>query len=138
MRATLIVKNLAVVALIASPVVLTIGSASSALIATNDTREPAAAWILIALASTVAAINLYLSFLRPAWYAKCHGNALEGYKHISGIPLIGSILTAIAVTAAWGKLLVAVASLLLLLVDTGSVVWLLAAIGRDRSFWKGR
>ncbi|MFE1572908.1 hypothetical protein ACFIQG_13945 [Comamonas odontotermitis] len=135
MRVTLVVKNLVFAALMASPLALSIGSVWSALIAASGTREPATAWVLIALASMTMAINLHLSYLRPAMYAKLHGKSMEGYKHASGIPLIGSILAAIAVLVAWGKLLVAVASLVILFADTGSFVWLFAALARDRSFW---
>jgi hypothetical protein len=135
MRVKLVVKNFAVASLIASPLALSIGSACFALIAPNDTRVPATAWILIALASMAMAINLHLSFLRPALYARLHGKSMNGYKHASGIPLVGSILVAIAVLVAWGKLSVAATSLLILFADTGSVVWLFAALARDRSFW---
>ncbi|WP_143226055.1 hypothetical protein [Acidovorax sp. 56] len=135
MRVTLVVKNFAFSAFIASPLALSIGSVCSALIAPNDIREPATAWVLIALASMAMAMNLHLSFLRPALYAMLHGKSMKGYKHASGIPLVGSILVSIAVLVAWGKLSVAATSLLILFADTGSVVWLFAALARDRSFW---
>ncbi|MDR2334859.1 MAG: hypothetical protein LBE61_15420 [Burkholderiaceae bacterium] len=135
MRFTLVVKNLVFAALMASPLALSIGSVWSALISASGTRELATAWVLIALAAMTMAINLHLSYLRPALYSMLHGKSMEGYKHASGIPLIGSILAAIAVLVAWGKLLVAVASLVILFADTGSVVWLFAALARDRSFW---
>jgi cobalamin synthase len=135
MRVTLVVKNFAFAGLMASPLMLSIGSAWSALIAPSDTREPATAWVLIALASMAMAINLHTSYLRPALYAKLHDKSMEGYKHASGIPLVGSILAAIAVLVAWGKLSVAAASLVILFADTGSVVWLFAALARDSSFW---
>lgn len=135
MRVPLVVKNLAFAGSMASPLVFSIGSAWNALIAPSGTREPATAWVLIALASMAMAINLHTSYLRPALYAKRHDKSMEGYKHASGIPLVGSILAAIAVLVAWGKLSVAAASLVILFADTGSVVWLFAALARDRSFW---
>lgn len=136
MRVTLVAKNLAIAAFIASPVALSLGSVCFAWIAPNNIREPATAWVLIALASMAMAMNLHLSFLRPALYAMRHGKSMNGYKHASGIPLVGSILVAIAVLVAWGNLSVAATSLLILVADTGSVVWLFAALVRDRSFWR--
>lgn len=135
MRVSLVIRNSAIAVFIASPVALSLGSVYSALLAPNDIREPATAWVLIALASMATAINLHLSFLRPALYAMLHGKSMKGYKHASGIPLVGSILVSIAVLVAWGKLSVAATSLLILFADTGSVVWLFAALARDRSFW---
>jgi hypothetical protein len=83
-------------------------------------------------------MNAHLSYVRPALYARRHGNSLEGYRFVSGIPLVGSVFAAIGVLAAWGELLVAAAGMLLLLIDTGGVLYLLVTLTRDRSLWRRR
>ena len=132
MRAKSIVSSLTVVAFLVLPLVLVCLSGWSAFFGSASVQSYVACWVLIALASVVAVLNLYLSFLRPVLYAKRHANSSKGYRHASGIPMVGSIFTALAVLAAWGQMQVAAAGLALLLADTGSVVWLLAVLSRDR------
>ncbi len=136
MHAKIIVGNLIAVALLVLPLVLVFLSGWSAFSGPTDVKFYVACWVLIALATIVATLNLYLAFLRPFIYGKRHGNSSEGYRHVSGVPLVGSICAALAVLTAWGQMSVAAAGLALLLVDTGGVVWLLLALSRDRSFWE--
>lgn len=136
MRAKIAFRNFAVIALLVLPLVLVLLSGWSAFFGSSSPCSYVVCWVLIALASIVAVLNLYLSLLRPFLYAKRHGNSLEGYRKISGISVVGSILAALAVLAAWGQMSVAAVGLALLLADTGGVVWLLAILSRDRSFWE--
>jgi hypothetical protein len=131
-----IVSNVTVVAFLALPLVLVFLSGWSGFFGAASVESNVTCWVLIVLASVVAAVSLYLSFLRPFLYAKRHGNATEGYRHVSGIPIVGSIFAALAVLVAWGQMSVAAAGLTVLLVDTGGVVWLLSALSHDRSFWE--
>lgn len=89
----------------------------------------------MALASATALFNLYLAFLRPMIYAKRHGDSLAGYTHVSGIPVVGTILTISAVVTGWGHMPVAIVGLVLLLGDVGGTVWFLVIMSRDRTFW---
>jgi len=132
-----IVRSVAVVVLVSSPIALTILSAWSSAGLQNE-RPHVMCWVFIALGAAVSLVNAHLSFVRPMLYARRHGRSLVGYRFVSGVPLIGSILAALAVLAAWGHLLVAVLSLLLLLTDTGGVVSLLVALSRGRSFWRSK
>lgn len=136
MRATIVLRNSAIVAFIASPLAITILSANAALTGLHNSRIPFVCWALISFAAGIAVLNLYLAFVRPFLYSRRNANSLGCYRHVSGVPLVGSVLTTIAVLWAWGDLSVAVASLLILMIDTGGVVWLLASLRRDRSFWR--
>lgn len=42
-------------------------------------------------AAAVAAINLYLSLIRPRLFSPRRGS-MDGYRHISGVPIIGTLL----------------------------------------------
>lgn len=130
--------NVALVAVFVSPLALALISGCAAIASVEGTKLGLLCWIFLALASAVALLNLYLAFLRPVLYAKRHAGSSDGYKHASGIPVIGSILTAAAILAGWGQMPVAVASLFLLLADVGGTVWFLAIMSRDSSFWTDR
>ena len=135
---TVIFRNLAFIGILALPVGITIFSGFSAFAEMSATRSPTLSWLLVALALAVVALNLFTSLVRPALYARRNSGSLHGYRNVSGVPIVGSILAAFAVLFAWGHIFVASACLLILLADTGGVVWLLVALSRDASFWSGR
>lgn len=138
MYAKVIASNVALVAVLVSPLALAFISGCAAIAGAEGAKPGLMCWILVALASAVAFFNFYLAFLRPFLYAKRHGNASEGYNHASCIPVVGSILTVAALIAGWAQMPVAIAGLILLLADVGGTVWFLAIMSRDRSFWTGR
>jgi hypothetical protein len=84
----------------------------------------------------VAVLNFYLSFIRyPVfrwfWFD-------WQYRHISGIPLLGSVFlvpAAVYFGVTWTPWLLAVA-LCLLLLDTGGVVWAVPILLRE--YWRSR
>ena len=94
-----------------------------------------AACILLVLSASIVLLNGYLSFARPILYATRHKNSLEGYKYVSGVPLVGTILVALAILFTWGSATVAMIGIVLLLVDTGGSIVFLLCVARDKSFW---
>jgi len=99
--------------------------------------EPSvASWSFIALATIVALVNFHLSWVRPVLYSRRHHGSPEGYKFISGIPLVGTVLSTIGVLTSWGAWPVAAASLALLLIDTGGALYLQVVLVKDRALWK--
>lgn len=85
-------------------------------------------------AAAFAAINFYLSFIRPRLFYRRHGS-MVGYHFISGIPIIGSILVfwgALHGFGAIGSALIGVVSFCL---DTGGSGWFVIATWKDQSFW---
>mgnify|MGYP001812150322 CR=1 FL=1 len=85
-------------------------------------------------AGLIALLNFYLSFVRGHLYLKRHGSR-DGYRHISGVPLIGTVLVLIGAALGFGDVPTAVLGLIVMSVDTGGSVWFLIATWRDASFW---
>ncbi|WP_073217913.1 hypothetical protein [Massilia sp. CF038] len=132
----MIIRNLAIVAFLASPIALSLGSLYSALANPGLVKSAVVAWVLVALALVIVGLNLYVAFVRPALYARRHGGSLQGYARVSGLPVVASIFVTLAVMLAWGQIWITCASLLVLFSDTGGVVCLLAVLSRDASFWR--
>lgn len=86
-------------------------------------------YILMGIGSFITAINFYLSFLRFPVHLAC-GGSRETYQHISGFPLVGSLLLWISIlllpsaTLAWCA--AAVSTL-----DTGGIHWFVYALWRQ-------
>lgn len=81
--------------------------------------------LLTLLAVLLVGFNLYTSFLRPWMYRRSHGD-YEGYQHVSGAPLLGSILIGIAAFFLPASIWIGVALLALYILDPGGL--LVAAI----------
>lgn len=82
----------------------------------------------------VAALNFHLSFVRPWWHRRRHGG-VETLRHVSGIPVVGTVLVLLAGVLGQGALGTTVIALLALVLDTGGAPWFLVATWRDTSFW---
>ena len=96
-------------------------------------RVPGGLGFMVA-ASIVAVMNFYLSFVRGRIYLIRHGSR-EGYRHVSGLPLIGTALVVIGVLLGFGDIGGALLGMAVMLVDTGGSVWFLFSTWRDGSFW---
>jgi hypothetical protein len=102
------------------------------LLRTSPTSGLGFAWMLIAL--TVGLLNFYLSFIRPLLlYWRCGSS--EQYRHVTGIPLVGTIVVVIGGLFGFGSVLTACVGLAALLLNTGGSFWLLLATWKDSSFW---
>lgn len=80
------------------------------------------------------AVNFYLSFIRPMLYRWRH-DSLEGMKHISGGPLLGTVLIVFGAVGAFGDWRAATIGLFALAIDTGGSPWFVVEAWRDRGFW---
>lgn len=85
-------------------------------------------------ALVVGGLNFYLSFIRGPIYRRRNGS-LEGYKHVSGIPMIGSLLVVAGTVLGFGAAFCAGLGLLAVALDTGGTPWFLIATWKDSSFW---
>ena len=90
-------------------------------------------WALVP-AAFIAGLNFHLSFIRPLIYRLRHGS-MEDYRHVSGFPMIGTLLVLIGGIVGFGALSSALFGLAAMLVDTGGSLWFLIATWHDRSFW---
>jgi hypothetical protein len=91
-------------------------------------------WGLIGFGLFVAAMNLYLSFVRPALHRFRHGS-LQHYHHSSGIPLVGTVSTFLGVAVAFGHPTGAALGALQFLADTGGLTWFTFSTWHDASLW---
>ena len=89
---------------------------------------------LVAIGAFVASLNFYLSFLRGFLHRLRQGST-DGYQHVSGFPIIGTLLVVCGGLISFGSAPIAVLGLITLLLDTGGSLWFLASTWRDSSFW---
>jgi len=85
-------------------------------------------------AASVAGLNFYLSFVRPYLFHRTHGS-MTNYRHISGFPIVGTLLVCLATVVGFGAVGTAVLGLVAMALDTGGSVWFLIATWRDKSLW---
>jgi hypothetical protein len=117
-----------------SPLLLLAASLCHGLAGHNRWRPLGLVAELIAL--LVGGLNFYLSFVRGRLYQRRTGS-LDGYRHVSGLPMIGNLLTILGVLLGFGSIVPALMGLAAVFVDTGGTVWFVACTWRDASFWDG-
>ena len=92
---------------------------------------------VVVCALPVAILNFHLSFVRPALYRWRRGT-LEGFRHISGFPLFGTLLLVIGGVIGFGDWRAAAIGLVAVALDTGGLPWFLVMTWRDDSLWDTR
>jgi hypothetical protein len=80
----------------------------------------------------VGLLNFYLSFVRPVLF-RWRDGSLEPYRHVSGYPIVGTILVVVGGLLGFGSVVTASVGLVAMSLDTGSSIWSLLA--KDSSFW---
>ena len=88
----------------------------------------------LAFAAWVASMNFYLSFVRPWLYRRRQGS-LEGYRFVSGLPIIATTIVVLMLLTNFGARIVAVSALVILALDTGGLPWFLISTWRDDGLW---
>lgn len=114
-----------------APVVLLLASLGVGL---TYPRQSIVGIALALFGSLFAALNGYLSFIRPLVYSWRHGS-IDGMRNISGIPGLGTffvVASGIVGFADWRSSSIGLAALIF---DTGGLPWFLLATWRDRSLW---
>jgi hypothetical protein len=86
------------------------------------------------LALWAGGFNFYLSFVRGVIHLLRNG-CLEGYRHVSGLPMIGNLLAILGVFLGFGAIVPAVIGLVAVAIDTGGAPWFVGCTWRDASFW---
>lgn len=103
-------------------------------------RAPSSSAAGISLGSislAIAAVNVWLSFIRPSLWKNKHGT-MDGFRHASGIPGLGTIFAILASVIGFGSDLSAMLTLLAMVVDTGGLPWFVWATWSDSSFWDNK
>ena len=85
-------------------------------------------------AAVIAAINFHLSFIRPRFFRFRRGS-MDGYRHVSGIPIVGTLLLSIGALSGFGAIGSALIGIGAFVLDTGGSAWFIVATWRDRSLW---
>lgn len=115
-----------------APVLLLVASMVSAVIAGD--RPAAIGSVAMVVAIAIAALNFYLSAVRPLVFRRRNGS-LDGYKRISGFPVIGSLVVVAGVVVGFGSGLCVALGLIAIGLDVNGSVWFLIATWRDSSLW---
>ena len=92
---------------------------------------------LIAAAGLIAVLNFYLSLIRRSLWQRRHRPG-EEYRHVSGLPVLGTMLQVAGCAVGFGSLSVGLGGLAAALLDTGGLPWFAVATWTDQSFWDGR
>ena len=98
-----------------APVLLLVASMVSAVIAGD--RPDAIGSVAMVVAIAIAALNFYLSAVRPLVFRRRNGS-LDGYKHISGLPVIGSLVVVAGAVVGFGSGLCVALGLIAIGLDT--------------------
>ena len=80
----------------------------------------------------IAVLNFYLSFIRPLVIASRQPGP---YRHVSGAPVIGTILVTIGAVLTFGAVGSALLGLCAFATDTGGTGWFVVCTWRDRALW---
>ena len=96
---------------------------------TPDTSiNPILGWVCLGTYALFAAFNFYLSTIRPRIHVR---SGADGYKHISGIPIVHVVFLLVALIALPANVWAGILMLLLLVLDTGAAHWAALAIARE-------
>ncbi len=72
---------------------------------------------LVIAACFLGCLNIYFTFIRPWMYRRKH-KSMEGYRLVSGLPIIGTLLAIAGCIIAFGSPVVGICGLLAVLIDT--------------------
>ena len=132
---TNIVRRSIGIALCFSPVVLLVASLVCGKASRSDRFLSLSLSLGFAvLGLLIGILNAHLSFFRP-WLYRLRQGSMEGYRFVSGLPLIGTLFVAVAGVFGFGAVPTAVVGLIALTLDTCGLPWLLIATWHDVSMW---
>lgn len=118
------------------PLLLIIASIVYGLANSPQPKFTAVGWMIAA--GFFAALNFSLSFIRPPFLLYVLRIPKEKYKHVSGFPMIGSILLCLGICFSFGSIGSALLGLIYFAFDTGGSVWFLVATWKDSSLWDSK
>lgn len=79
-------------------------------------------WSFAVMATAVAGLNIYLSFIAP-WLYERETGGMEDYSEMSGLPAIGGFFVLFAAVLIPASPVVGAGLLVVYLVDTGGLPW---------------
>ena len=90
--------------------------------------------VLVTIAILIGCLNLYLAYLRP-WRHQRQQGSLDGYRFVSGLPLVGTLFQVVGCLIAFGSPTVGFIGSLAALLDVGGVLWIPMFTWKDHSLW---
>jgi hypothetical protein len=120
------------VAICLSPVMLLLASIAFGLMRERPGWSAGMGFMFVA--AFFASSNFYLSFIRPPVFRMLRGS-MDGFRQISGIPMIGSLLVVLGGVFGFGAVGTALLGLACIGFDTGGSLWFLLSTWRDSSLW---
>ena len=92
--------------------------------------------VIFAPGALFALLNFFFSFVRYPLH-RCFGRSRETYRHLSGLPGVGTVATALATCAAWGDARAVIVAAALCVLDTGGMPWfMISVIGASFREWR--
>ena len=82
----------------------------------------------------VGVMNRYLSQVRPRLFWWRNGSRV-GYRHVSGYPIVGTLLVVAAGLVGFGELPTAAVGLVALAIDNGGLPWYVIATWHQDEMW---
>jgi len=76
---------------------------------------------ILVMGMLICALNIFLSFVRPLWFRLANRNSK--YGRVSGVPLVGSLMTVASLAFLRFPGWVFIAGILLAVADTGGIHW---------------
>jgi hypothetical protein len=131
-------RPLLVILSLASPVAITLISDANGLLKSQNGDTIWFSWLLIGIGGSISVFNLYLCVGRPSLYARRNKGSMVGYRNVSGIPLVGSVLVSLGALFSWGQLGIACSGMVVLAADVGGSPFAAFALWGDKSFWEAR
>lgn len=89
---------------------------------------------LVIAACLLGCLNIYFAFIRRWMYQRKYGS-IKGYRFVSGLPVIGTLLQIAGCIIAFGSPVVGLSGLLAVLLDTGGLLWFPIVTWKDSSLW---
>ena len=120
------------VAVAMTPLVLLVASVVCGAI--TDRPPTGVAMAVMTGGALIAGLNFYLSLVRPLFYYALHSSR-DGYRHVSGLPFVGTLLICAGAALAFGNVAWSLLGIAAYLSDTGGILWFVVATWRDQSLW---
>lgn len=99
-----------------------------------DRLDSSRATLPLALSLLIAGVNFHLSFIRPSLHKRRTGSS-DGYKRVSGIPVLGTMLAVLGLAIRFGATVPSYLAGVSTIPDTGGLLCHLFALWRDGSLW---
>ncbi|AKV03117.1 hypothetical protein AKJ09_09780 [Labilithrix luteola] len=97
-------------------------------------RHSPMGFVIVVSGAVIACLNFYLSIVRYRLQARERVSRAD-FRHVSGFPVIGTIIIVVGALLGFGCAACAVLGLVAIALDTGGAPWFLASTWNDAVLW---